>query len=277
MDAAALGQGSLILLSGEAGVGKTRLAAEAAAGAKGPVLWGGATRGTTPPHGPVVAALRSYLRAVPDGLAHCGPLRQHLALLLPELGPPPEQSDRETLFEAVRCAFVTVASDGPAVVVLDDLQWSDEATLEQLAALAGSLGELQLLVPGACRSGRAPRSPPLRRLRHRLRRRGRLDGVAAGPAGRPRPAALAGRILGEPPSSSLARAIHDRTQGIAFFVEELTAALLAGGAVRPGSRGMELAGEGTVPLPDTVRDAVLMRASGLSPEARAAAEAAAVA
>src|SRR5262245_42261772 len=196
MDAAALGQGSLILLSGEAGVGKTRLAAEAAAGAKGPVLWGGATRGTTPPHGPVVAALRSYLRAVPDGLAHCGPLRQHLALLLPELGPPPEQSDRETLFEAVRCAFVTVASDGPAVVVLDDLQWSDEATLEQLAALAASLGELQLLVLGAYRSDEVPRDHPLRRLRNELRRGGRLNELALEPLDRADTAALAGRSLG---------------------------------------------------------------------------------
>src|SRR3954454_11945435 len=88
LDRAEQGSGTLLLLSGDAGVGKTRLTDEVAAGSSALVLRGAASDSVTPPYGPIVAALRSYLRAEPAGLADCGPLRSHLALLLPELGEP---------------------------------------------------------------------------------------------------------------------------------------------------------------------------------------------
>jgi DNA-binding CsgD family transcriptional regulator len=72
-------------------------------------------------------------------------------------------------------------------------------------------------------------------------------------------------------------ALHDRTQGVPFFLEELAHALVVTDALRPGGNGLELAERGQVPLPDTVRDAVLMSAHELSDEARAAADVAAVA
>ena len=79
------------------------------------------------------------------------------------------------------------------------------------------------------------------------------------------------------PSPALVAAVHDSTQGTPFFVEELAAALRVGGLLRSGRHGLELARHGEVPLPDTVRDAVLISASELSADGRAAAEAAAVA
>ena len=161
--------------------------------------------------------------------------------------------------------------------MLDDLQWSDEATLELLAALAEPLGELAVLVIAAYRSDGLPRDHGVRRLRNDLRRTGRLDELALRPLALEETAALLAAALSEPVSPSLARAIHDRTEGIPFFVEELAAALRVSGAVQPGRRGLELAGDGDVPLPDTVRDAVLISASELSEAARAAAEVAAVA
>jgi hypothetical protein len=82
--------------------------------------------------------------------------------------------------------------------------------------------------------------------------------------------------LGKHVAPSLARAIQDRTEGIPFVVEELAAALRVSGAVRAGRRGLELSDDGDVPLPDTVRDAVLIGASELSEPASAAAEVAAV-
>src|SRR4051794_3468387 len=94
------GRGSLVMLAGEAGVGKTRFAEEVGRSADAQFL-----RGTPGPgalaYGPIVAALRGFLRTVPEGLANCGPLRSHLALLLPELGDAIEESDRATLFEAI--------------------------------------------------------------------------------------------------------------------------------------------------------------------------------
>ena len=277
LEQAALGRGSLLLMSGDAGIGKTRLAGELAEGADALVLSGSASHAGTAPYGPIAAALRCYLRSAPDGLSDCGPLRQHLALILPELGEPPSASDRPTLFEAVRCAFAHLARERHALVLLDDLQWSDEATLELLSALAAALDELPVLVIAAYRSDGLPRDHGLRRLRNELRRSGHLDELTLAPLDLPDTAALLAEALASPPSPALARAIHDRTEGVPFFVEELAAALALTAALQPGPRGLELAGSGDIPLPDTVRDAVLIGASELSPDARAAAEVAAVA
>ena len=147
--AARNGTGGMILLAGEAGVGKTRLAEEALVRSDLLVLPGGASQEATPPYGPVVAALRAYLRAVPGGLADCGPLARHLALLLPELGPPPDRSDRAALFEAIRDALTLIARRRPTAVYLDDLQWADATTLELLPALASGIDHEPLLLIGA--------------------------------------------------------------------------------------------------------------------------------
>jgi DNA-binding NarL/FixJ family response regulator len=272
-----LGEGAIVLISGEAGVGKTRLAAEVATGSEAVVLRGSSAHGGTAPYGPLVAALRSYLHAHPDGLADCGPLCAELALLLPELGDPAAAADRPTLFEALRCAFARVAAERHVLVVLDDLQWSDEATLEVLSALAEPLRELPLLLIAAYRSDGLPRHHGIRRLRNDLRRAGQLDELVLRPLDLEETTELLAQTLGGRPAHSLARAIHDRTEGIPFFVEELAAALRVSGALQPRRRGLELAGDGDVPLPDTVRDAVLIGASELSAEGRAVAEVAAVA
>ena len=77
--------GGIILLAGEAGVGKTRLLEACLARSGLLALKGQTNEIATPPYGPIVAALRAYLRARPGGLADCGPLAPYLALLLPEL------------------------------------------------------------------------------------------------------------------------------------------------------------------------------------------------
>jgi DNA-binding NarL/FixJ family response regulator len=274
---AAAGRGGLVLLAGEAGVGKTRLAEAALRGSGVDVLRGAATATATPPYGPVVAALRSHLRSRPAALRSCGPLRAHLAMLLPELGRATAQSDRATLFEAIRCAFETIARAEPAAVLLDDLQWSDEATLELLAALAAPLRELPLLVVGAYRTDELPRDHPLRRLRADLRRARILRELQVGPLDEAASTALAEQVLGEPVSPRLAAVLHDRTQGVPFFVEELAEALRCGGRLVAGDSGLELTGDAELPVPDTIRDAVLLRTAGLSEAGRNAAEAASVA
>ncbi len=246
------GAGSLVLLSGEAGVGKTRLTAELAARAT-TVLRGTATHGGSAPYAPVIAVLRGLLRTEPRAFEGCGPLKRQLALLLPELGDPAPAADRPALFEALRCAFEQA---GHALVVLDDLQWSDAATLELLAALVEPVRELPLLVLAAYRSDGLPRDHAIRRLRNDLRRAGRLDEIHLRALDVDETAELLAHALGEPPASGLARAIHDRAEGLPFFVEELASALRLGGAAHAGE----------VPLPETVRDAVLIGLSELSAE-----------
>jgi predicted ATPase len=259
LDRAEAGHGSLLLLSGEAGAGKTRLVEAALAGREGMRLLRGAATPGGAPFGPVVAALRGFLRGTPDGLAACGPLRPHLALLLPELGEARPTGDRATLFEAIRCGLCAMVAERPAVLLLDDVQWSDEATLELLAALAPTLGEVALLVVVAYRSDDLPRAHPLRRLRHDLRRDRALEELAVGPLSLAETALLVAQVLGEPPAPRLVAMLHARTGGVPFFVEELTSALLAGERLQPGDDGVELALEDDVRLPQTIKDAVLVQ------------------
>jgi len=278
LDRARRGDGGILLLSGDAGVGKTRLLGELARNeADALVLQGAAAQTGTAPYGVVVAALRAGLRADPDALNGCGPLAAHLAMILPELGAAAESSDRATLIEAIRCALAHLAADRPVLLVLDDLHYSDEASLELLSALAEPLGELSVLVLAVYRSDGLPRDHSLRRLRHELRRAGRLDELALGPLDIDEVAALLRTVLDAPPAPSLVRSVHDATQGMPFFVEELAAALLVSGALKHGGQGLELDPAHEIPVPDTVRDAVLIRASELSEEGSNAAQAAAVA
>jgi DNA-binding CsgD family transcriptional regulator/tetratricopeptide (TPR) repeat protein len=271
-------RGGLILLAGEAGMGKTRLADEAMAGTNVLALRGGAGQESTEPYGPVLAALRAYLRVDPQGLEDIGPLKGHLALLLPELGRARKDASSATILEALRCAFETIAGGRASCVLLDDLHWADETTLlEVLPMLASALANGRLLVVGIYRNDEIPRGHPLRRLRRDLRRAGRLRELVLEPLDSAGTAGLAAQTLGGDPAPALAAALHERTQGVPFFVEELAGALVASGRVRHGRHGMELAEGEEVPLPDTVRDAVLLRAAALSDEARAVLEVAAVA
>jgi DNA-binding NarL/FixJ family response regulator len=273
---AVTGRGSLVLLAGDAGVGKTSFAEDVLRDADAQLLRGAAGPAAIA-YGPIVAALRDFTRAVPGGLATCGPLQPHLALLLPELGEAVADSDRATLFEAVRCGLVAASAQRPAIILLDDLQWSDETTLELLGALATPLREMPVLIVGAYRSDEMPRAHPLRRLRNELRRNNLLSELTLEPLTEAGTAELAGRELGGKASPALMRALHDRTGGIPFFVEELAAGLEAGGLLQEGSDGLELALDADVPVPQTIRDAVLLRAGDLSRPARQTAEAAAVA
>ncbi len=269
------GSGSLLLLSGEAGVGKSRLAQEVGDDAD-LILRGAAANGLTAAYGPIVDALRSRLRSQPDALAGCGPLLLHLSLLLPELGDAAEETERATIFEAVRCALAHLSAEQPAIVLLDDLQWSDETTLELLAALAPSLPEMPVLIVAAYRSDGLPRDHRLRWLRNELRRNDQLQELALEPLDREGVAELLEVLLPEPPAPSLVRTVHDRTMGSPFFVEELVTALEVRGSLAAGNHGLELTDEGEIPVPDTIREAVLVGFSELSPEAREAAGIAAV-
>jgi tetratricopeptide (TPR) repeat protein len=207
------GRGSLVLLAGEAGVGKTTLARRVLAGSGFTVLEGFGIQAGTSAYGPVVAVLRSHLRSDGGGRLIEGPLAAHLALLLPELGPPGPEGDRATLFEAIRLSLAAIAGRHPAAVFLDDLHWADDTTLELLPALAHSADEQPLLILGAFRSDELPRGHPIRRLRSELRRAGHLREVAVEPLDAEAATTLLERTLGAA-APSLRRAVFDRTDGV---------------------------------------------------------------
>jgi DNA-binding NarL/FixJ family response regulator len=269
------GRGSLVLIGGEAGVGKTTLAKRTLAGSGLQILEGLAVQGGTSPFGPVVEAIRSYLRAGGETRFPEGPLVDHLALLLPELGPAAPAGDRATLFEAIRQALATIGAQRPTALFLDDLQWADDATSELLGALARSLDSEPLLLLGAFRSDELPRGHAVRRLRSQLRRASGLRQITVEPLDAEATAVLLERTLGKV-APSLRRVVYDRTDGVPFFVRELGSALATSGRLVPGPSGLELLQGEDVPVPDSIRDAVLLRAAGLSDEARDAVSTAAV-
>nr|WP_246301452.1 AAA family ATPase [Microbacterium immunditiarum] len=276
ISAAATGRGGLVLLAGEAGVGKTRLAEAATAGGGLATLRAVADQRSSSPYAPIAAVLREYLRREPGGLELDGPLAGTLGAIVPELGPAISAADRETLVEAVRGALAAIATRSATVILLDDLQWADAATLDLLPSLAEAAEEWPLLVIGAYRSEEIPRGHPLRRLRVDLRRAGRLTEITVARLDADETAVLAARVLGGEPGPMLRAALYDRTQGVPFFVEELAAALQAGGRLVPGPRGIELEEGSIVPIPETLRDMVRLRVEGLSSEGRRALEASAV-
>jgi ATP/maltotriose-dependent transcriptional regulator MalT len=257
------GAGGIVLLAGEAGVGKTRLL-EACLDRSGCLALKGQTNEiATPPYGPIAAALRVYLRARPGGLAGRGPLAPYLALLLSELGPPPHQTDPAVLVEAICQALATIARDAPAVLVLDDLQWADNATLELVPILASTLAQERLLIVGTYRNDEIARGHPLRRLRNDLRRARLLREIVVEPLDQADTTALATHVFGQPPGPELATTLYERTEGVPLFVKELAGALALRGRLRQSDAGVELAPGADLPIPDTLRDAVLLRLDGL--------------
>jgi DNA-binding NarL/FixJ family response regulator len=271
------GRGGLVLVTGEAGVGKTALVKAVLRESGLLPLVGTPPAPSSEPYGPIVALFRAFLRAAPHGLDATEPLAAHLNILLPELGPPPERSDLPTLYEAVRRGFVRIAAHRPTLVFLEDLHWADEAAIDLLNAVAAGLEQLPLLVIGAYRSDELSRSHPLRRLRLELRRAGRLRELSLEPLDRAGTARLAERTLGQPPSPALQAILHDRTQGLPFFVEELAGALVAGGRLHANPDGLTLDPSATLPIPESVRDAVLLRTGDVTASAGAAQQVAAVA
>lgn len=277
--AACSGQGSLVLLTGEAGAGKTSLVHRAFARSDLLLLDGPAYDGITLPYGPLVTVLRVYRRRAPDHPPADARLAHALALLAPDPTAPLVDTSRAAFFEAVRAALACMAQLRPVAIFLDDLQWADSATLELLPALCDALSGEAILFIGAYRHDEIPRDHAIRRLRGALRRKGRLHEITLAPLDRVQTAHLVERVLGTPPGAALSELIYDRTGGLPFFVEELALALLRAGRLSPCQTGLDLGAsrDAEMPLPESVRDAVLLRTRGLSAAARQTLDIAAVA
>ena len=165
------GQRQVVLVAGEPGIGKTRLAAEAARAAHadgGTVLFGACDEDVGLPYRPFVEALRHYVTHAPDDVlaAHVRTHRGELTRLVPELGrriaalPAPQIAEAETerflLFEAVTGLLAAASRERPLVLVLDDLHWAGRTGAAALEA-SGPLGRADA-APG---DRHVPRHRPL--------------------------------------------------------------------------------------------------------------------
>lgn len=272
------GEGRIVLIRGEAGVGKTALARAALADTRFSLLEAACAEAGGQAYAPLTAILRSGFRKHAFRLSEAPALRRCLATLLPELGPTAEPAhDPALLFEAIGAALAEMATGAGLALLIDDVHWADSASIDALGYLADLVARLPVILLLTYRTEEVSRSHPVRLLRSGLRRRGHLFEVTLEPLDTAGTAALMASRLGQKPSRRLVELVHDRTEGLPFFVEEVSAALLESRSLHGEADGLELAVEDGLPLPDTVREAVLQRVDRLPEPLRDAIEVAAVA
>jgi predicted ATPase/DNA-binding CsgD family transcriptional regulator len=276
--AAAEGRPGVVLVSGEPGIGKSRLLAELVGRvqeAGGAVLRGGASEAEgMPPYLPFLEALGGYARAGDANLLRdrAGDDAAVLASILPELAarlgelapsyPLPVEQARLRLFEAVTGFLTRIAAAAPVVLVLDDLQWADAATLDLLVHVGRRAGAARLLIAGAYRGGELDRNPALGRALAELNRLRVSTTVTLTVLGEAEIATLAAGFLGDVPPVPIRRRLHAQSEGNPFFAEELLRHWLSTGVLARESGGWTL-GETAQTAPPTIAEAVRQRLAAL--------------
>ena len=261
------GEPVTLVVGGEAGVGKSRLIGELisrarAAGAR--ALVGGCVEldGGGIPLAPLVDMLRALAAELPaeelDSLL--GPARAEIGRLVPELADgraaqAPTDSEPSRILELLLGVVGRLAAERPLVLLVEDAQWADRATLDLIALLVAAPTARPLLLVFSVRSDELPRAHPFRRIsarweQQRSMERIELERLSAGEV-----AAQISAIMGERPDGDLTDLLFERSEGIPLFVEELL------GAVREGGLGPDY-------LPPSLRDVLLARAERLSASAQ---------
>jgi DNA-binding SARP family transcriptional activator len=283
----ALGRpGSVCVLRGEAGVGKTRLAEEALQGLRERlVLRAKATERETPLTYEVITGLLRYLRRRVGllSLDHCSPrlapFRPALASLLPEWrsGEATSLADRSFLFAAVTELVHELVDAQPACLFLDDAQWMDTSSLELLQHVAEELAGKPLALLLAVRDGEP--NPWLDTLMAALRRKLPFQAWVLRRLGREATLTLAERWL-ETPSSSLDAALADQlyreTAGNPFYLQEVISGLLETGQVLRRDDRIVIDGEKRPVVTGGILTHVQQRIQRLAPADRTTLEAASV-
>jgi tetratricopeptide (TPR) repeat protein len=287
-DLAFAGRGQLVLIAGDAGIGKTRLAEELATYAHlrdALVLWGRCYEGKgAPPYWPWVQIVRAYVvdhdpaalaASMGARAADIAQMVSEVRRRLPDLEPAPPlapEQARFRLFDSVTTFLVDASRREPLVLVLDDLHSADAPSLLLLEFLAHELGGARLLVVGTyCDTELGPRhalTPALGELaRAHPPRRIVLGGLTRSEVGR-----YIAMTAGVDPDAALVDAVHHKTEGNPLFLGEVVRLLGAEGRLE--RFGEEPAGDLTIPR--EVREVLARRLERLSEPCRAALALAAV-
>ena len=285
LEQAIRGQGSLVLVGGEAGVGKSRLAEELIAEAR--------TRGVftaegrcyemegAPPYVPFVEIIEYSARVVPQenllrALGDSAPevvklvprLRRMVQGLGDPLDLPPEQA-RHYMFESV-CDFLERGSRlQPMLLVLDDLHWADDSSCLLLEHLAQRLNRMAVLTIGTYRDVDLVPETPLTGSLERLNRRRLAHQLSLRRFGEEEVRSMLGFLGGKEPPAGLVRVIFGETEGIPYFVEEVFRHLLEEGWLFDAEGGWRSEVQlGEVEVPDSVRRVLSRRLERVSEPTR---------
>jgi hypothetical protein len=266
--AAVSGNGGLVLVAGEPGVGKTQLVAQLAREVHqegSTVLLGRCDDELGIPYQPFVEAIRPL---VGPGQPVEGALARVLGASAEDTAPVSADLARLQLFEAVHQALSDAAELAPVLLVLDDLHWASGPELALLRHLCEGLARLPLLVLGTYRDTDVDRVHPLRGLLDDLRRGGELVRLALDPLALEDVHAVLTAAAGhdlDDAAEEFAIALHAETDGNAFFLGEVLAHLVETGAlVEEDGRWQGTTTLEEIGLPEGVRDVVGRRLSRLS-------------
>ena len=272
--AAAAGAGRVLFVAGEAGIGKTRLLGSIARRARTrgfAVFHAAAFPGDVQSLAGLMLDLASDLVSAPEPVL--GQLGQSLASRIRVI--PADAGDahhrRRLLVQDLADLLVTVAPGAPVLIVLEDLHWADELSLEVLGHLAGRIANRPILITGAYRSDELYPNVPLRELRSRLLGQRLAEEIRLPRLGLDQTATMTSATLGRAVPAQLVTAIHERTDGIPLHVEEFLAAIDENTLTPQSGAAVQAAA-----VPDTLSDAVLSRAHRLTAPTRDVASAAAV-
>ena len=287
LDEARQGKGAVMLLAGEAGVGKSRLAADARQQA---IADGFEVRvGQCFEHdadfayAPLIDALRGWLAPLPPAQV-ATLLGAHVAevvKLLPELvhsiaaiqptAPLDGEAEKRRTFESLFQVLVQSAlppRSTPILVIVEDLHWSDESSLAFLHLLARRTAALPLVVIGTFRNEEA--QPQLRRWLAHLARERLAHEFVLRPLTLDEVIAMVQAIftLEHPPRTETIALLFNLTEGNPFFVEEVLKVLVAGGSIFLRDNQWTRKSLDEIQLPATIHDAVNRRTAWLSAAAR---------
>jgi len=248
----------LILICGEAGIGKSRLLESvlAAVRATGTLVLAGSCipfAGRTLPYGPIVDALRP--RSDPTGSPSLTALRREiraaLTLANPAAGRESERPlSQPQLFEAIIAALERAAGEARILLAIEDLHWSDAATRDLLSFLVPSRWSSRVSMVATLRTDES--TLPLRPMLAELERARQVARFDLEPLPEDGVREVVTGILGDPPATELMFTITRRSGGNPFFIEELVAAARGGDARLPPNLGEILLAR-LASLPETVQ------------------------
>src|SRR5579875_1764086 len=238
LDSVATGEAAVALVSGDAGVGKTRLITELAARARerGFTVLAGrcAELGDSVPYLPLADALRSVVGEASATVAELVADRPVLGRLLPEHGPGvAERADgrelaRQQLFGAVLGLLSELAESSPVLLIFEDLHWADRSTRDLVTFLSRVLHRERVAVLGSYRTDDLHRRHPLRPVVAELLRLPNVTPIDLGPLDQAALAEHIGTLAGLSKRGTLDASelitILERAEGNAYYAEELLAA-----------------------------------------------------